>query len=49
MTRTTNPSRALIGPKPARYVNAASTDIRRTFEKFRRLQRLQSQRQESAK
>ena len=45
MTRTTTPSRSLVGPKPARYVNAASTDIRRTFEKWRRLQRMQQRAQ----
>ncbi len=45
VTRTTTPSRALIGLKPARYVPWYSTDIRKTFEKFRRLQRMRERQQ----
>lgn len=37
-----NPTRTLIGPKPARYVPAHQTDIRVTFAKFRRLIALQA-------
>jgi hypothetical protein len=40
-SRITNPTRPITGHKPHRYVPAASTDIRITFEKFRRLIRLQ--------
>ena len=37
----TMPTRSLTGiEKPLRYVNAASTDIRATLEKFRRLERM---------
>lgn len=37
----TMPTRLLHGlDKPLRYTNAASTDIRRTLDKFRRLERM---------
>lgn len=39
--RTTQPTRHLMGQKPHHYVNAVSTDIRRTFRRFRLLARLQ--------
>lgn len=42
-----NPTRPLAGApesKPLKYVNAASTDVRRTFEKFRRLNAMQAKR-----
>lgn len=42
-----NPTRPLAGApasKPLKYVNAASTDVRRTFEKFRRLNSIQAKR-----
>jgi len=37
------PTRPLIGPKPLRYVSAVSTDIRRTFRRFRLLARIRGQ------
>ena len=37
------PTRPLIGPKPLRYVSAISTDIRRTFRRFRLLERIRGQ------
>lgn len=40
----TMPTRALCpypGQKPSRYVPAVATDIRKTFDKYRRLQALQ--------
>jgi hypothetical protein len=37
------PTRPLIGPKPLRYVSAISTDIRRTFRRFRLLERIRDQ------
>ena len=47
-TRTLAQAEALAqGRKPLRYVNAASTDIRKTFEKFRRLQAMQQRQGES--
>jgi hypothetical protein len=36
-----HPTRHLLGNKPHHYVNAVSTDIRRTFRRFRLLARLQ--------
>ena len=41
----TTPSRPLAGPpkaKPLKYVDAAHTDIRKTFEKFRRLDQMRA-------
>jgi hypothetical protein len=38
---TTQPTRHLLGAKPHHYVPAVSTDIRRTFRRFRLLARLQ--------
>lgn len=43
---TTQPSRRLLGNKPHRYVNAVSTDIRRTFRRFRLLSYLQRKREQ---
>lgn len=41
--RLTMPTRTLTDlVKPARYVNAANTDIRATLEKFRRLERMKA-------
>lgn len=41
--RATKPTRKLTDlSKPARYVNAASTDIRATFKKFERLERMKA-------
>jgi hypothetical protein len=39
------PSRALVGGRH-RYVPAAQTDVRKTFEKFARLQRIEQLRQQ---
>ena len=40
--RTVTPTRALFDvSKPARYVHSSKTDIRATFRKFERLQRMQ--------
>jgi hypothetical protein len=49
--RVTLPSRSLIGTtgRTARYVPAACTDIRETFAKFKRLQRLQAARAQSGR
>lgn len=44
MARTTHPTRPLTGSK-FKYRNAASTDVRATFEKFRRLQRMRERQQ----
>lgn len=41
------PSRALVGGRH-RYVPAAKTDIRRTFQKFERLNRIEQLRQQRA-
>jgi hypothetical protein len=38
------PSRSIFNPK-FKYVNAARTDVRRTFRKFRLLQQLQAAQQ----
>ncbi len=35
--KRTDPTRHLCSPKPHRYVPAMSTDIRKTFERARRL------------
>lgn len=42
MTKETTPTRSLFdtGPKKHRWVPSVSTDIRKTFEKFRRLERM---------
>jgi hypothetical protein len=42
MSKRTDPSRSLIGTKPARYTPASHTDIRRTFRKARLMAYLQS-------
>jgi hypothetical protein len=43
--RLTMPTRTLTDlSKPARYVNAANTDIRQTLEKFKRLERMRGAR-----
>lgn len=44
---TAQPSRRIADPK-FRYVNAASTDVRRTFRKFRLLQRIQRAKESQA-
>ena len=39
--RLTMPTRTLTDlSKPAKYVNASNTDVRATWEKFRRLERM---------
>lgn len=45
--RKTIPARPLTDPRK-RYVPAANTDIRKTFEKFARLARIQAIRQKEA-
>lgn len=46
-TRTLGQATRLAqGEKPLRWVPAASTDIRKTFEKFRRLQAMQQRKTE---
>jgi hypothetical protein len=49
--RVTLPSRSLTGAtgRPARYVPAACTDIKATFAKFKRLQRLQAARAQAGR
>lgn len=44
LTMPTRPLVALGGAKPKRYVPAASTDVSRTFDKYRRLIALQNAR-----
>lgn len=47
----TLPSRPLCaapGQRPAKYTPAASTDLRATFEKYRRLQQMQQTAKERA-
>ncbi|TDS78756.1 hypothetical protein [Comamonas sp. JUb58] len=42
LTMPTRPLVAQGGAKPNRYVPAASTDVSKTFDKFRRLMALQN-------
>ncbi|GAB2710898.1 hypothetical protein [Comamonas sediminis] len=44
LTMPTRPLIALGGAKPKRYVPAASTDVSKTFDKYRRLIALQNAR-----
>ena len=45
----THPTRHLCGPKPHKYVPHEHTDIRRTFEKHRRLQTMKDKQKEQKK